>query len=86
MAIIEFSGSFATETEELETLKSSVDSSLDAIATELSSLSECWKDDKSETWLSDQDTNMQELKTANTKVKTEADSYFAEIVKILNIY
>lgn len=86
MVVIDFSGSFSKETSEFDALKDAVDSSIGNIEEALTGLSECWQDDKSGTWLSTQTSNMADLKTSNNNVKTEADNYFAAIVKELNIY
>ena len=87
MAVIDIRDENLTkEKEELETLRKTIEQRITSIDNQLATLKECWQDENSEKWLTDQATLMSELKTQNQNTITATDGYFGEIVETLKVY
>ncbi|MDD6879225.1 MAG: hypothetical protein PUD59_03230 [bacterium] len=87
MAVIDIRDeSLSKEKGELEALRKTIEQRIASIDSQLTTLKECWQDEKSEKWLSEQNNLMSELKTQNENTITQTDLYFDEIIKILKVY
>ncbi len=87
MAVVDIRDENLTkEKNELEALRKTIEQRINSIDAQLNTLKECWKDENSEKWLSDQNVLMSDLKSQNQKTITATDGYFNEIVESLSVY
>ena len=84
--IIDITGDFSNEKNEVFELKLQIDNSVRKLENELEALAAAWQDEKSKTFLAKQHANMNEIKTFNNNAKMKADEYVDAIVKQLEIY
>lgn len=82
--IIDYSGSFANEKNEVEDLKSIIESKLSNISEYLNNLKSVWIDEASRKYLPNIEKQIEELNAANDKCKKASDDYMDNIESILN--